>query len=100
MKKILDAATTCFDLLLVKGAEKCKTLNYILPLAKIYNIESLDCPPFRQLKLLTNEMCLYHNMKNRSFICSKAQAISMATWYRSQNEVDFRMWFKQLKLLS
>jgi hypothetical protein len=102
MKKILDVVTPCFDLLLVKGAEKCKTLNHILPYVKIYNIESLGCPPLRKLKSLTNEMCLYHNLKNKNFICSKAQAISMVTWYRlqSQNGVDFLIRFKQLGLLS
>lgn len=98
IKKILVVATSCFDLLLVKGVEKCKTLNYILPLAKIYNIESLDCPPFRQLRSLVNEKCLYHTIKGNNFICSKSQAICMVNWYKSQNRVDLEE--KLLKLLS
>jgi hypothetical protein len=92
MKNILDAATTCFDFLLVKGAEKCKTLNYILPFVKIYNIESLDCPPFRQLRSSTDEKCLYHYLKGGNFICSKSQVISMANWYRLQS-VDLKKLF-------
>jgi hypothetical protein len=77
-------------------------LNHILPYVMIYSIESLDCPPFRQLKSLNNEMCLHHNLKNKNCICSKAQAISIATWYRLQspNGVDFIIRYKQLGLLS
>lgn len=87
-ERVLDAATTCFDFLLVKGAEKCKTLNYILPFVKIYNIESLNCPPFRHLRSSTDEKCLYHHLKGDKFVCSKSQAISIAKWYRLQS-VDF-----------
>jgi hypothetical protein len=96
IKNILDVATSCFDFLLVKGTEKCKTLKCILPFAKIYNIESLDCPPFRQLKSLTDEKCLYHNMKGNNFICSKSQAIRMVNWYKSQNWVEFKKRFELL----
>ena len=72
MKPILDAATSCFDFLLVKGVYKYNTLKYLLPFATIYNIESLDCPPFRHLRSSTDEKCLYHNIKGNNFICSKS----------------------------
>jgi hypothetical protein len=98
LEKILDVATSCFNLLFVKGVEKCKILSYILPFVKIYNIESLDCPPFRQLRSSTNDKCLYHTIKGNNFICSKSQAICIANWYKSQNKVDLEE--KLLKVLS
>ena len=84
MKTILEAETCCFNYLLVKGVNKIKILQDVLPSALILNIENLACPNFRLLRSLENVKCLYHSSKSSRLSCSKAQALSLRNWLKYQ----------------
>jgi hypothetical protein len=79
LPKILQESTSRYSFLLVKGVEKQRILQRLLPSAQIYNMEVIHCPRFKDIKHLTNEKCIFHGSTN--FVCAKTQAMSLKTWF-------------------
>lgn len=48
--KIIRSSLSCASEIIVKGLEKEKYLNSLLPMKTCYNIENLDCPNFKVMK--------------------------------------------------
>jgi hypothetical protein len=79
LPKILQDSTSRYSFLLVKGVEKQKILQRLLPSARIYNMEFIQCPRFKDIKNLSNEKCIFHCSTN--YVCSKNQAMSLKAWF-------------------
>lgn len=80
MSNILWSMTHKLSLLYVKGTEKSKILQTLLPHLQVVNIEDLGCPSFDRLPLFNapceNEIhCMF-----RSYLCASKQAKRLGLW--------------------
>lgn len=66
----------------VKGVDKYTVLKSMLPKSLIINLETLGCPPIRDLVRKKTPSCVYHLNTAPFYKCAKVQAVALAEWHK------------------
>jgi len=77
---ILNKATQDFSAIYVKGTEKTKVLQSLLPDLKVVNIEELGCPSFKKLPLFDAPCQNEIHTKFPQYCCAVKNAKCLSIW--------------------
>lgn len=95
LEDILKVSLRCASKVFVKGLEKVKWLENIIP--NVRNIEDLDCPSIVKLHKNKNDPCSNHNLKIcQNSQCAASNALAMKRWLLNlYNTPAFSMYKKK-----